>query len=1743
MSLGGAYIVYSVNHDTGNQIQGLAFSAPSPELIDKMSVVKVTQSTVMKDNRPNKGGVNDLRLGTMDPRMPCQTCGLDIHECDGHIGHIDLPMPVYHVGYRSVTYRLLRSFCVNCSRALFNPRDPFIESHARTYRHDRERRFLNITASQRKYRQCAHCQCYQPTFSSPPAVQIIANWAPARAAAAKWHAKALKSDPDTPAPVFPALADRTFFPADALAILQNIRHDDLRLLGFDPELSHPAWHILTKLIVSPTCIRPQRHLTGDAKAWGQDDMTYNLRETVRIVEDINKLIERCVAEGQEPPEGLFTLEAELRWHLPDEDELRSQAAEGGPEADLSSEAVERRKRRRADETTERERLHTSAMGRTKSASGPMPKRRRIAPYNARFAMSAHIGKCSQEHAALLALADMLQDQIATSFNDDVRTITPRHGAGGMPRGKVKGIKHRLKGKTGRVRGNMLGKRVDFSARSVVSPDLSLDIGYIGVPAALALVLTYPERVTRFNIEHLQARVNAGFGRLDGAASVVICEGSRKRHIVFETFKGNNNTIRLRYGDVVERYLQDDDIVLFNRQPTLHKFSFQAVRIKIHNDLTFKCNPYMIRPFNGDFDGDEFNIHVPQNEAARAEALVLMYNQVVTAKNSSPTYAMMLDGVTGFFGITSRDTFMSEHDARTMIAAVTHRTDAHQRDLELPIPAILKPVPLWTGKQLFSWLLPRFTYYARSVRDFSGGASGDAVRDDHLERHVTIDDGELLTGRLCSKTLGTAHGGLMHQVLRDHGVERFNKLIRNMQDMNTVYMNTQGFSIGIGDVTLPEHLRGWVEHAMVRGDEAVREFLAFPDLHKLLRPEQIEAHVHALSNSLLQAVGGTVQNSVTAHDSSLIHMVLAGAKGTFVTAAQMMGYVGQQSVQGRRLMPERGRLLPHSEMDDGGLSSRGFGKSCFRRGLTMSDMYGASMSAIESLVDTAVKTSIIGYLQRTLSCMMQTKMVRTDGTVRDSSNRIVCNVYGGDGFAAERLEMTRLTALRADLHAVPCGWPDAAAMPTDVCPTRMCAATAAYSPKSWALCSTFVLRRQRALRDAIVAARLLANPFDLNNTAYLPLNIGRLMDEEEHRAAQARRHRALGALGVDGTSDDVLVTPARALKMVRELVRHVRASLPLNAGWSCLELAMWTHMTPFDFVARARFTTAEAQSFCDRVMHAVARAVCPPGESVGQTASECTGEPMTQMTLNTFHFSGIAEKNVTLGLPRIRELSRASAKIATPAMRFVMRALPSETTLEEATHVARSLQGVWLHQVVDRLEAHTGSAWSAAERSAIATLAALDMFGCGDGRDGTAEDTPVACDASVAALRIVLDTENMQMLDMTALDVAVRVSKVIGANSAAKEAGVDDDANDDKVLVACTDGVTVCVEVRGARVDPFVGLCARLGIQVDRHSAVGATAMARKLHQHLMSKLLLRGIPKIRSVNVRQGTMLEAGVDGAGMSCVVERKRYIVTTEGSALAEVLSRDDIAETDTVVSNDVYEVWCVLGIDAASVQLFDEISMTLGFDGSYVHPRHVLMIVHSMMFTGRYISMSAHGISHVEETPTIRACFERPVETLSEAAAHAIVDPMRGVSEAMLLGKVAPIGTGTIDVLPDHKRSLWIGSQPERPPVPTIGAKGTVSSVFPSWAQVESGTTLFVRKPPPRDVSAGVAVVVDDAFLQKFAVTVRQRTSVLVEVPDPTRRNVASSKGTREVGSRFEPLSPVHHGRGGSSSSRDGDVIVSY
>ena len=571
------------------------------------------------------------------------------------------------------------------------------------------------------------------------------------------------------------------------------------------------------------------------------------------------------------------------------------------------------------------------------------------------------------------LHELLQYHVATLFYNDMSNVPPaRHRSGRS----LKSLIERVQGKEGRFRQNLIGKRVNFSARTVISPDPNIGINEVGVPFMIAKKLTIPEQVTERNFDEMKQRIENGPDEHPGANYVYPPSGKRKR-ITEENQEEILEEIAPGEGWKVERHLNDGDTVLFNRQPSLHRMSIMAHEVRVLPYRTFRLNLNVCAPYNADFDGDEMNLHVPQTEEARAEAEELMKVQehIKSPKMGGPIVGMLQDYVSGLYLLTQPDRTVSREKAFNLLA------EAGEYEADLPDKDEI------SGRELVSLFIPE---------DIS------LTINEGEDNEVVIEEGELIEGVLDEDALGDYGGEIIQQLSIEYGADKVAEFLNRVSRVGAIFLTQRGFSIGLEDLEVPDEATQQI-HEMIQDTiedaedllEEYREGEMEAITGKTLE-ETREIRITKTLNEVFADIGDLVSDNFSEESSAYV-MADSGARGSMQNVTTMAGLLGQNSVRDQRI--QRGyknRTLSHFKEGEMSPRSRGFVSSSILEGLDPEEMFFHQMSQRKALMDKSLRTKTSGYMYRRVANALQDLKVEYDQSVRNAQGDIIQFRAGEDG---------------------------------------------------------------------------------------------------------------------------------------------------------------------------------------------------------------------------------------------------------------------------------------------------------------------------------------------------------------------------------------------------------------------------------------------------------------------------------------------------------------------------------------------------------------------------------------------------------------------------------------------------------------------------------------------------------------------------------------------------------------------------
>ncbi len=1157
---------------------------------------------------------------------------------------------------------------------------------------------------------------------------------------------------------------------------------------------------------------------------------------------------------------------------------------------------------------------------------------------------------------------LLQYYVATLVDNKIPGVASVAQRSGRP---LKSIKERLNGKAGRVRGNLMGKRVDFSARSVITPDPNLSIKELGVPKKIAMNITRPIIVNSRNKAFLEKLVQNGPDVHPGAKIL-----ERKNGDNISLRYVDRASIKLNAGDTVHRHIMDGDPVLFNRQPTLHRMSMMChiARVMPVGD-TFRMNVGDTKPYNADFDGDEMNMHMPQDVESASELrnLAAVPWQIISPANNKSIVGVFQDSLLGAYRITRRDINFSARDAMNLLMAFD-KVDVSK------LPTSEK----MSNFDILSQILPPLSLKYKTKRwkdgeDYNGS-----------NNVLEIDNGRYVRGQMEKGVLGDGSKGLIQRVCNDFGNMAAAALIDDLQNIVTEYMKSSAYSVGISDLIADSDTNNAIADVITSKKREVQGLIdqthlgIFENKTGKTDEEEFETQINNVLNRASNEAGKIGRESLS-KDNRFVIMVNAGSKGSELNISQMISCLGQQNVDGKRIpYGFEDRTLPHFTKFDDSPSARGFVESSFISGLTPEELFFHAMGGRVGLIDTAVKTSQTGYIQRRLIKGLEDLKVEYDMTVRNNKRKVIQFSYGDDGFDPVAVENQILPLVGMGLEEIYAHFQ----MPSDdandaAYVTSYTKAAVKRMGKQKAelkqYCKELITRMIKG-RDDIVEQIFKRRD---NKMVHIPVAFKYIIDNVQGQQF----------INVNSMVD---ITPMEAFRIIDSGLRQMQA-IHYTPPTRLFEIMYYYYLTPKDLLMVKRFNRKGLVALVDNIVLAYKKAVVAPGEMVGMIAAQSIGEPTTQMTLNTFHFAGVASKsNVTRGVPRIEEILSLSENPKNPSATVYMYR-GEESSRDNAQKIMHRLEHTRLRAIVDSVQI-------CFDPDDMSTLIEEDGEIMEQYRefenmiDGCLEEVQEDEARSKWIIRVRMNAEEM-------LDKAITMDDVHFAIKNAYRDQVQcvfSDYNDDN-LVFRLRLASVMNKKKSVKQNPL-----------DQSDEI---YMLKNFQEQLLDNLVLRGVKDINRVIPRKITDTVVEEDGA----FVKKEAWVLDTVGTNLLDLLGLDYI-DAKRSFTNDIQEVYRVLGIEAARQSIFNELTDVIEFDSTYINYHHLSLLCDRMTCNDSMVSIFRHGINNDNIGPIAKASFEETPEMFLKAARHAELDPMRGVSANVMCGQEGYFGTSAFQVVLD-------------------------------------------------------------------------------------------------------------------------------
>ena len=1243
---------------------------------------------------------------------------------------------------------------------------------------------------------------------------------------------------------------------------------------------------------------------------------------------------------------------------------------------------------------------------------------------------------------------VLQYHVATLIDNDIPGVAPAIHRSGRP---LKSIRQRLKGKEGRIRSNLMGKRVDYSARSVITPDPNIDIDELGVPIKIASNLTYPITINRFNMDTLKKIVQNGPDKWPGAKTIL-----KKNGNLINIKYNSESHLTLELGDVVNRHLTNGDTVLFNRQPSLHKSSMMVHRVRVLKCNSFRLNVSVTPPYNADFDGDEMNMHVPQsaNSTIELQHLADVPSQIISVRENKPVITIVQDTLLGTNRMTRYEnikyivpSFTEEElkDQNFMFAPKLINSNSG-----LPIPvsngrlidkkSIDKdnskvgnirlnscyftqsqvmnmicnikttdeftgklpaadfsppnyPVKIWSGKKILSIIIPDTVNLSMKNKSYD-----DRNKNSIKENTIKIINGVLMEGVLDKDVFTKTSKGLIHTIYNDLGKEAAKNLLDNLQKVVTQFLLIDGYSVGISDMIANKSTQDKVSSIIENKKKSISSIIQDVHLNILDNPtgkSTKDFFEHKVNQELNQAIKEAGEAGIENLNelNRATNMVNAGSKGNIMNISQMIACIGQQNIDGQRItMNFKDRTLPHYKKYDDNMESRGFIENSFITGQTPQEFFFQAMAGRVGLIDTAVKTAETGYIQRKLIKAMEDLHIGYDYSVRSSSNGLIQLVYGNDGMNAAFVEAQGIPLFNGSkiysLKELENEY-----MIHDIKDWKSLINESAWKQLSGSKIykNAFETNLENIKRYRTFIAEDLYNLTDISGGILFPVPFQRIIKGIMNNKDYINKYKLNKKRTISDLNPMDIINHNASLSDKLYATEYFKNNM-------IFKMLLDTYCAPKKLI-KMKMQNEMYTELLSKIEEYYLKSKIDPGEMVGTIAAQSIGEPATQMTLNTFHYAGISAKsNVTRGIPRLREVLHITKNMKNPyATIYLTQDYSNDKS--KAQSIMNQLETTLMNDVVISSQIYydpDNSKYSTVVDEDNGILNIYKEFLELEGSDIDFKTSPWI-------IRFTFNKEIMMNKGIIMEDVFMAISKY----DPDKLKFIYSDDNSNEIVGR----LQILTDLQGTESD-INGLSSENDILSD----------LKNLKEDILLNVEIKGVKNISNIVMEDISTKEyyknEETGEYALKSDLQMESWVLLTDGTNLIDLLNNPYVDKRKTY-SNDIHEIYSILGIEAARSSILNEIDEIM--EDVYVNRRHIELLSDIMTHRGKLTPINRQGINSGDIGPLAKCSFEDTTDQLLKAALFSEKDTLNGVSSNIMVGQTVPCGTGYFDMLLDEDKLI--------------------------------------------------------------------------------------------------------------------------
>ena len=1163
-------------------------------------------------------------------------------------------------------------------------------------------------------------------------------------------------------------------------------------------------------------------------------------------------------------------------------------------------------------------------------------------------------KCNNQNTDDKRSLRCLQYHIITLMDNKALSEQSVHKNGGRP---LKSLKVRLSGKGGRFRLDIMGKRVDKSIRSVITADPTLSIDEVGIPYEICSNVTYPDIVTKFNIEYLTKLIRNG--QVYPSVKSYVDNLTKKKINLVNTTETLRNNINLKYGDVVHRNLIKGDYVMFNRQPSLHKMSIMAHRVRPMPAKTLRSNPNICKPFNSDYDGDEMNVHVPQSILSVCELRFLMAvkYQIVSPQASKPVIVPVQDTILGAILLSESKEKFYDYDVNYLIKDINVYNYYHVHN-------DFKEKGYTNSSNIISGILPSVNY-----SDSKG--------------KIVIKNGKITKGTFVNEVLKDCSGSLIHVIFNDCGSDAALNFINNIGRLAINFLNKNGFTCGYSDVKINKDLKDKIDNTIEdivykydennMKDKTTEQILKDCTLFEIIDlikngderviDFQDKELFFRITKNKLSTARSIVEKDIAEYFDKELNdnkfngmytMIKSGSKGKLNNMSQIVGLLSLQEVDGTWIENNLyRRTLPHFERDNINPEAHGFVRNSFTTGLNPTEYFFHSASGREGVYNKTITTADTGYIQRKFIKTLEDLRCCEDGTVRNANGAIIQMCYGNDGFDTTYHEQQKIEYInwsKSRLFSI-YGYND-----SDI--------------KHYTNKEIGKDEMNEEFENIYNLCTYVKKTRFMNNTNLIvnsPINVKRIVETFVDRYN----------LNINAITD---LTPVYVWKKVKHLLSKyvVCKNKDVNDDATVIIKLITSINLASRTILNYNFNIEVFEKLIEYIYSRFVFSIINPGENVGSICAQSLGQPTTQLSLNAFHNIGFEADGPAGGIASLQELMGLTKSRKFPMMKLVLN---DGLTDNIRKIILNNLKEIKLSQIIIKHEI---------------------IFNKSDFK---------------IYLKIYFDNNSIKRYGLS-LENIFEVYKLISNEHELVNEGtniyyIDKEGKNIKDTngqdIFSSDNIPS--NLAGFNFLIPEGIKVELKSYTNNENDINSNSIidSYEILYDLVVNKPIKGVAGILDVKIDKSNK-ESYVDGEYIQQDDKRYKenesikYEIKTIGSnfAITLVMLGIDAYESYT---NDIWEMYAIFGIEVARKCIIKEYMQILGGD---LNPINAMLLSDAMTNEGILVSCDRHGQNKTESGPIKRVTFEEPVPQLTSVAVHGNIDNMQGVSANVMFGQFFKSGT---------------------------------------------------------------------------------------------------------------------------------------